>query len=167
MKPEYKDAILSLLREGTDEAAMVRTTLFSPTGFPFKVAQLEGTLAQGEVYSRRRRVCDLGVLQQPGVSKPAGNGSRRLFQRCSAAPVQAFISKRGLERNTEGRRCLCNGLVSAIGLGQVGNQDDPLEEEPAIVTLGNHLDGVRPLSRNGQARYWARDAVTDILGDCK
>ena len=37
-------------------------------------------------------------------------------------------------------------------------------EEPAIVTLGSHLDGVRRLSRQGQARYWVKDVVADILG---
>jgi hypothetical protein len=38
-------------------------------------------------------------------------------------------------------------------------------EEPAIVTLGNHLDGIRWLSRNGQTPYWVRDVVNDILGN--
>ena len=37
-------------------------------------------------------------------------------------------------------------------------------EEPAIVTLGSHLDGIRRLSRQGQARYWVKDVVADILG---
>ncbi len=164
MKPAYRSAILNELKKGTDEAALVHTTLFSPTGFPFKVVQLPGTLADRTVFSDRRRVCDLGLLQQQGLSKPAADGSRRLFQRCPAAPVQGFVSKRGLERNTEDRRCLCNGLLACVGLGQVGNQKDELAEEPAIVTLGNHLDGVRRLSHQGQTPYWVRDVVTDILG---
>ncbi len=165
LRPEYRNAIFAKLRQGISDAGLVRTTLYSPTGFPFKVAQLEGTLSSDEVYTRRRRVCDLGILQQPGLSKPGEDGSRRLFQRCSAAPLSSFVSKRGLERNTEGRRCLCNGLVSAIGLPQVGNQDDRTSEEPSIVTLGNHLDAVRRLSRQGQARYWARDVISDLLGE--
>jgi len=126
---------------------------------------LEDTLAEDSVYADRRRVCDIGLLQQRGLSKPAADGSRRLFQRCSAAPVDGFISKRGLEFNTHDRRCLCNGLLSTVGLGQVGNQNGEQKEEPAIVTLGNHLDGIRRLSRNGQSQYWARDVVNDLLGD--
>jgi nitronate monooxygenase len=165
MQPSYRSAILKKLKNGARDEELVQTTMFSPTGFPFKVAQLEDTLAEDSVYADRRRVCDIGLLQQRGLSKPAADGSRRLFQRCSAAPVDGFISKRGLEFNTHDRRCLCNGLLSTVGLGQVGNQNGEQKEEPAIVTLGNHLDGIRRLSRNGQSQYWARDVVNDLLGD--
>ncbi|MFN8484238.1 MAG: hypothetical protein U0768_14465 [Anaerolineae bacterium] len=52
-----------------------------------------------------------------------------------------------------------------MGLGQVtARHGGPPAEEPAIITLGDHLDGIRRLSRQGQTRYWARDVVTDILG---
>jgi hypothetical protein len=49
MKPAYRTAILNEFKKGTDDDALVRTTLFSPTGFPFKVAQLDGTLADDAV----------------------------------------------------------------------------------------------------------------------
>ncbi len=165
MKPAYRSAIFDELKHGKDDAALVRTTMFSPTGFPFKVAQLGGTLAEESVYAARRRVCDLGYLLQCGVSKPGEDGARRLFQRCSAAPVEGFVRKRGLPFNTQEKRCLCNGLLACVGLGQVIRQEGGWAEEPAIVTLGNHLDGVRRLSRQGQFPYWARDAVNDILGE--
>jgi len=51
-----------------------------------------------------------------------------------------------------------------VGLAQVTTQGGVTSEEPAIITLGNHLDGARRLSRQGQYPYWARDAVYDILG---
>jgi NAD(P)H-dependent flavin oxidoreductase YrpB (nitropropane dioxygenase family) len=164
MNATYKSAILKALKNGTDEAGLVLTTLFSPTGFPFKVVQLEDTLADEDLYARRRRVCDIGLLQQRGLSKPDENGKRRLFQRCPAAPLEDFTSKRGLPLNASGRRCLCNGLLAATGLGQTGMEEGGLGEEPAIVTLGNHLEGIRRLSRNGQSPYWVRDVVADILG---
>lgn len=161
MKPSYRTAILNEIKKGTDDEALVRTTLFSPTGFPFKVAQLDGTLADDAVYQSRTRLCDIGLLQQRGLSKPDENGKRRLFHRCSAAPVESFVKKRGLPHNTESRRCLCNGLMSTVGLGQIKNQ----VEEPAIVTLGNHLDSIRRLSHQGQYPYWVRDVVQDLLGN--
>ncbi len=161
MKSAYRTAILNEIKKGTDDEALVRTTLFSPTGFPFKVAQLDGTLADDAVYQSRTRLCDIGLLQQRGLSKPDENGKRRLFHRCSAAPLDSFIKKRGLPHNTESRRCLCNGLMSTVGLGQVKNQ----VEEPAIVTLGNHLDSIRRLSHQGQYPYWVRDVVQDLLGE--
>jgi NAD(P)H-dependent flavin oxidoreductase YrpB (nitropropane dioxygenase family) len=164
MKSTYRSAILDEIKKGTEDAALVRTTLFSPTGFPFKVVQMDGSVSDEGVYAARRRVCDIGHLQQRGLSKPDAAGMRHLFQRCPAAPLADFIHKRGLPFNTDERRCLCNGLLSCVGLGQVGNQEDRLAEEPAIVTLGNHLDGVRRLSRNGQSPYWARDVVADMLG---
>jgi NAD(P)H-dependent flavin oxidoreductase YrpB (nitropropane dioxygenase family) len=164
MRAEYRIEILSALRRGVDDEALVQTTLVSPTGFSFKVVQLTGTLADDEVFARRQRVCDIGLLQQVGLTAPDAQGVRTLFQRCAAGPVEGYVSKRGLRRNTEDRRCLCNGLLACVGLGQIKAADGELTEEPAIVTLGDHLDGVRRLSRNGQAHYWARDVVADILG---
>ena len=164
MKATYRSAILNALKTETTEEGLIHTTLFSPTGFPFKVVQLEGTLADDAIYTARRRVCDLGLLQQRGLSKPDTAGKRRLFQRCPAAPLDDFVGKRGLPLNASERRCLCNGLLACVGLGQTGILDGTLSEEPAIVTLGNHLDGIRHLSRNGQFSYWVHDVVTDILG---
>lgn len=164
MQPEYRQAILHEIKNGTDQASLVRTTFFSPTGFPFKVVQLGNTLADSQVFEDRHRVCDIGLLQQLGLGKPGQDGSRMLFQRCPASPIAAYVRERGLESNTGQRRCLCNGLLSCVGLGQTRGQGES-QEEPAIITLGNHLEGVRRLSRRGQARYWARDAVADILGD--
>jgi nitronate monooxygenase len=164
IRPRYRSAILKELRSGTDDAALVHTTMFSPTGFSFKVVQLTDTLADQEVYASRRRVCDLGLLQQVGLSKPGEDSRRTLFQRCAAAPIAGYIHKRGLERNTEDRRCLCNGLLACVGLGQIKHLHGEWQEEPAIVTLGNHLDGIRRLSRQGQAHYWVKEVVADILG---
>ncbi len=163
MRPELRAALFKKLREG-DDKDLVRTTSYSPTGFAFKVAQLEGTVSDPRVYEERRRVCDLGGLQQRALTKPGPDGMRQLYRRCPAEPVTAFVRKRGLEANAQDRRCLCNGLVSAVGLGQVLRRDGKLQEEPAIVTLGNDLAGVRRLSCNGQARYYARDVVADLLG---
>ncbi len=164
MKAEYRAAILQKLRNGTDEEDLVRTTIFSPTGFAFKVVQLEGTLSEVEVYEERDRTCDLGMLQQRGMSKPDEDGFRTLFQRCPAGPVDTYVKRRGLERNTEERRCLCNGLLACVGLGQVRRVSGEWQEEPAIVTLGNHLDGIKQLSRMGQSHFWARDVVSLIMG---
>jgi NAD(P)H-dependent flavin oxidoreductase YrpB (nitropropane dioxygenase family) len=164
MKPEYRTAILAALRNGVQDDELVRTTLFSPTGFAFKVVQLEATLSDDDVYAARRRICDIGMLQQHGLSKPNQQGQRTLFQRCPAAPVESYLKQRGLERNTDGRRCLCNGLLSCVGLGQTKEVQHEVAEEPAIVTLGNHLEGVRRLSRQGQVHYHVEDVIADILG---
>lgn len=164
MKPEYRSAILAALKSGVADADLVHTTTFSPTGFAFKVVQLQDTLSADDVYTSRPRICDIGMLQQRGFNKPDEHGDRTLFQRCPAGPIETYIKKRGLEHNTDERRCLCNGLLSCVGLGQVKEIRGELVEEPAIVTLGNHLDGVRRLSRQGQTVYHVEDVVRDILG---
>ncbi len=162
MRPELRAAILKKLREGHGQD-LVRTTTHSPTGFAFKVVQLEGTLSDPQVYDQRRRICDLGGLQQRALNKPGPDGRRQLFRRCPAEPVVAFVRKRGLEANAQDRRCLCNGLIAAVGLGQILNKGGEWREEPAIVTLGNDLEGIRRLSRDGQTRYYAHDVVADLL----
>jgi len=164
LQPSHKTAILNKLRQGVEDSELVQTTLFSPTGYPFKVANLEGTLSEESVYQNRQRVCDLGLLQQRALGKTKEDGSRLMTQRCVAEPIDHFTNKRGLERNTKDRRCLCNGLLAAVGLGQIIDQQGLAVEEPAIITLGNNLGSIRRLSRNGQTEYWVKDVITDLLG---
>lgn len=165
IQEKHRCAIFDYLKRGKENINMVLTTMFSPTGYPFKVAQLAGTLSEDKVYEERQRVCDIGLLQQYGLSLPSADGIRRIFQRCQAAPVDDFVGKRGLPRNTEGKRCLCNGLLAGAGFSQIRNQNGREDDEPSIVTLGNDLDGVRQLSSQGQIAYWAGDVVRNILDE--
>lgn len=164
MKPEYRSAILNSIRNGAKDEDLVHTSTFSPTGFSFKVVQIQETLAEEDIYANRKRICDIGLLQQRGFNKPDEAGQRTIFQRCPAGPIEAYVKNRGLAHNTDDRRCLCNGLLSCVGLGQVKEIRGEIVEEPAIVTLGNNLESVRRLSRQGQTRYHVQDVVNDILG---
>ena len=53
----------------------------SPTGFPFKVVQADGTLSDPTVFARRQPVCDVGALRTP-YRKPDGS----IGYRCPARP---------------------------------------------------------------------------------
>jgi NAD(P)H-dependent flavin oxidoreductase YrpB (nitropropane dioxygenase family) len=130
----------------------------SPTGFPFKVADLPGTLSDEQVYANRPRVCDLGVLRA-AYRKPDGS----IGYRCPAEPVAMYTDRRGgREANTVGRRCLCNALLATAGLPQ---QRPDGYTEPPIVTAGTDFTGVRHLlSTGGASTYTARDAVAYLLG---
>ena len=165
MKPEYRSAILAAIKDGVDDADLVRTTIFSPTGFSFKVVQLprhalRTTMSMPTGGASATSAC----YSSAASASRTKHGERTLFQRCPAGPIDTYVKQRGLERNTDERRCLCNGLLSCVGLGQVKEIQGELVEEPAIVTLGNHLDGVRRLSRQGQTHYHVEDVVADILG---
>ena len=83
-----------------------------------------------------------------------------MFQRCPAGPLLDFTNKRGLAFNAAGKRCLCNRLLTAVGLGQFHSV---YGDEPAIVTLGNNPDGARHLSRQGQETYRGCDVVRALL----
>ncbi len=106
----------------------------SPTGFPFQVAEVAGTVSQAEVLQERSRVCDLAFLTQ-GYKKKDGS----IGYRCPAEPIEQFerkIASPILARNIGERACLCNNLFAAAGLAQRRGE----YEEPALVTLGSTVE---------------------------
>ena len=125
----------------------------SPTGFPFKVVGVPGTLSERETYEARQRRCDLGYLREPYL-RPDGN----LGYRCAAEPVDDYVRKGGRSEDTMGRKCICNGLVATVGLGQqrAGGV------EPPIVTSGNDLSDGLPFEK--PASYSAADVLRYLLG---
>ncbi len=127
----------------------------SPTGFPFKVADLPGTIAEAQVYERRARVCDAGYLRSPYRTPGLRTGYR-----CPAEPVTTYLRKGGTLAETVGRCCLCNGLIAAIGLGQ--RRPGGTQEAP-IVTLGQDLSFVPKLLHPGRQSYTAADVVGYLL----
>ena len=69
------------------------------------------------------------------------------------------MDKGGVLDDTEGRKCLCNGLLATVGLGQ----QRELGPEPPIVTAGDDLErAVRALAVVG-GRYSACDVVDYLL----
>lgn len=125
----------------------------SPTGFPFKVAQLPGTVADEEVYASRTRRCDLGYLRTP-YRRPDG----QVGYRCPAEPIDAFIRKGGCVEAATATRCLCNGLMATIGLGQ---RREGGRTEPPLVTLGQDLAFLPALAKHGE--YGAADVISYLL----
>lgn len=148
-----KDEMIAASRAG--KARVFTDPLASPTGFPFKVAQLSGTLSEAGVYAARERVCDLGYLRQP---YRRDDGS--LGYRCSAEPVDAFVAKGGATAECNGRKCLCNGLVATVGLGQRRHG----ASETPIITAGNELATLARLVPPGADRYSAADVIAHVRG---
>ena len=152
LTPELKQAVLARVADGS---MSVRTDpVASPTGFPFKLVELEGTIAEVEVAEARPRKCDVGYLRE-AYAKEDGE----LGYRCSAEPITDFVAKGGTEEDADGRRCLCNGLLTAIDLGQVRRQG---YAEPPVLTAGDDLVDLKRLL-NGADHYTARDVVEHLL----
>ncbi len=153
MAPELRAQVLA-------EAEAGRVTVFtdplaSPTGFPFKVVALEGTLSDDKVVEARERRCDLGYLREVYVA-PDG----RLGYRCPAEPIEDYVRKGGDPSDTAGRKCICNSLAAAIGLGQRRQG----VEEPPIVTAGDDLEELGRLLGADRHAYTAADVVAYLLG---
>ena len=127
----------------------------SPTGFPFKVATLAGTLSDEVAYEDRPRLCDLGYLRRAYV-----RADGTLDYRCPSEPVDDFVRKGGRVEETVGRKCLCNALVTNIGLGQ--RRADGYEELP-MLTAGDDIACVRPFVTAEHLSYRARDVVEALL----
>jgi nitronate monooxygenase len=137
--------------------------LASPTGFPFKVAQLDRTSSASSVYENRRRVCDLGYLREP-YAKADGT----IAYRCSAEPVENYVAKGGKLEDTIGRKCLCNALMANIGHPQTRTRSsngsgETWSVEPPLITIGDSLNSVVQYLAPGQDSYSAADVVQSIL----
>jgi nitronate monooxygenase len=126
----------------------------SPTGFPFKVVQLEYTNSSKTQYEARQRVCDLGYLR--GAYRRADG---RVDYRCAAEPVDTYVKKGGNIEDTAGRKCLCNALMADIGMAQV--REDGVTERP-IVTSGDDLMRINRFV-NGRTSYGAQEVIEYLL----
>ncbi len=134
----------------------VRTDpLASPTGFPFKVATLPETLSDDEIYESRPRLCDLGYLRVPYERSPGVVGYR-----CPSEPTHMYIRKGGNEVDLSNRKCLCNALMSNIGLGQTRADG---YAEPPLITLGADLSGAQQLLKSHPNGWNATQAVAYLL----
>jgi nitronate monooxygenase len=128
----------------------------SGTGFPFKVVLVEGTLSEPELYEKRVRLCDLGMLRQLYKQEDG-----KLGFRCPAEPVQLYLAKGGKLEETFGKGCLCNSLCATAGYAQ-HRRDGYVE--PPLVTAGDGLVGISKYARPGRHSYTAKDVLDFLSG---
>ncbi len=144
-----KHAVLS---EALPQRLRITTDpLASPTGYPFKVVRWGETQDQSPA---RERVCDLGYLR---TAYRRDDG--RIGYRCPAEPVADYVQKGGDAADTEGRQCICNGLVATVGMPQIC---DVGREEPPLVTSGDDLKNIATFLGT-RTRYTAADVVDYLL----
>jgi NAD(P)H-dependent flavin oxidoreductase YrpB (nitropropane dioxygenase family) len=152
LTPEIRRQVLSAVREG--RVGVFTDPRASPTGFPFKVLELPGTLSDASVYEARARRCDLGYLRELYLRADGTIGYR-----CPAEPVEDYVRKGGDAAETVDRRCICNGLLANVGLGQTRSGYD----EPEIVTAGDSVREIGALLRDGSDSYTAADVIAHLL----
>lgn len=143
-----------IIKRAFNKNLSVRTDMrISPTGFPFKVVEIENTISNRDVYESRERVCDKGALVVL-YRKPDGS----IGYRCPSEPVEAYLKKGGKLEDTVGRGCICNGLLVKAGMQLEG------ENEPAVITLGDDISFLSHLIQNEDDSYSATDALNYLFG---
>lgn len=154
LRPDLKHAIIRQALAGDIEVHTDPDA--SPSGFPFKVVRLPGTLSEDAVYDERARVCNLGFLRTL-YKRPDGT----VGYRCPSEPIADYLKKGGKLEETVGRKCLCNALLATVGLAQ----ERPTGPEAPIVTAGDELaDVVRALAGDS-GRWTAADVIAYLLAD--
>ncbi len=153
--PDIKEQVLDL--SNNNKVDHFTDPVASPTGFPFKVVQMEGTLSEKHLYEERTRICDLGYLRS---AYKKANGD--VGWRCAAEPVKDFVRKGGEADNAVGKKCLCNTLLSSVGMAQVQTSG---ELELPMVTSGDDVKKVARMLRPGHDTYTAQDVLDYLLED--
>ena len=154
--PELKRAVIEKSRKG---ALMVHTDpVASPTGFPFKVLRMEGTISEPATYNERNRICDLGYLRHV-YRKPDGT----LGYRCPSEPVDTYVRKGGNAEDAKGRKCICNGLMATVGIGQSLPEESGYSVEAPILTAGDDVGRIAQFLKPGCDSYTAADVIEALL----
>ena len=152
MLPDIKTEIRKQIISGT--ILVMANPTVSPSGFPFQVVQLPGTLYDRKVLDNMERTCDHGYMVEAHEMKGGG----KLF-RCPAEPIKVFVKKGGKVEDTEGRVCICKALSATA-------KDGISPELPyvgKIVTLGKD-QSFRDLPLiNPDGSYSAEDVIRSIL----
>ncbi len=153
IQPEIKQQAMALSRLG--QAHVFTDPVASPTGFPFKVAQVQNSLSNATHYKARLRICDLGYLRHP-YRKADGT----LGYRCPAEPHEHYRRKGGSAQETVGRKCVCNALPATAGFPQVRTAG--IDELP-LVTTGDDLAQLAQFPPPGRDSYSAADVLRRLL----
>ncbi len=154
---DFKARVLAMSKTG--DARIFTDPVASPTGFPFKVVQMPETNSDAAEYEKRERVCDLGYLRHAYKT-----GEGKIAWRCPSEPVDDYVRKGGDIEDTRGRKCVCNGLMVNISLGQVQRNGD---HERALITSGDDVANVARFLKPGASSYSAQDVLDYLLQDTK
>jgi len=111
-----------------------------------------GTALDG-ILARRLRLGDVGGHVRRTLSKlPVPGVAKRIIDGC-------FIDG-GKAEDAVGKRCVCNGLTSNVGLGQIRKNGS---REPALVTFGDDVKNVARFLPEGASSYTAAHVVDYLL----
>lgn len=156
---QVKQAIISQALKGNLD--VYTDPNISPTGYAFRVVRnIEGipSIGDANVYKKwdeNYRDCTIGRLRE----RITRNG--RLDWKCKAEPVEDYVRKGGKKEDTEGAGCLCENLLSGIGLGQTHKDG---YQVPALYSSGTEQgQNFLPEVLHGRNSYTARDVIEFLV----
>lgn len=155
--PELRRKFLETVKQGT--AKVFTHPRISPTGYPFKMGMLSGTLSENSIFKLRKRVCNVGFLSTLFKSNDG-----KIDRRCPAENEAVFARKGGNTSLSTDARCLCNALLANIGLGMKyasGYLEAPL------LTVGSHIESLKKLIDRFGLEYSAFDVLTFLQPETK
>ena len=79
---------------------------------------------------------------------------------CPSEPVEDYMRKGGRAEETEGRKCVCNGLMATAGVAQVLPESGT---EPTLVTAGNDFGKIAQFIPAEKDSYTAADVIRSLL----
>lgn len=130
MAPAERGKAISLALQ--DRLEITDDTEVSPTGYPFRTANIPLTAVDPKTDGLMSRECPLSVLHTPFE-----NAHGAVEYRCAADTVEKALPKfRGPKALAKvmGARCLCRVLFASSGKGQINSQTG--ERDVSLVTLG-------------------------------
>lgn len=157
IRSDLKEEAIRLSRAGKTQ--VFTDPLASPTGFPLKILQIAGTLSEQPLFEARKKICDLGYLRR-AYRRPDGT----VGFRCAGEPEEDFLRKGGDPGEIKGRKCVCNGLLATVGLGQVQQNG---EVELPLLTAGTDASRIAEFLPPGKSSYTATDVINRLLADCE
>ena len=150
---EIKRQVVELSMSG--KAEVYTDPRISPTGFPFKVLEMAGTLSDDREFDARPKRCDLGYLRAAYRKEDGTIGFR-----CASEPDREFLKKGGDGCEIAGRKCLCNALSGTIGMAQANK--DGYTEKP-VVTTGDQVKKLAEFLPPGTTHYSANLVIDYLL----
>ena len=151
---DLKKTVVEKILSGEKEGWIFTDPVSSPTGFPFKAVRLQGSMSEQSVYEERKRICDLGYLRHAYQ-----NAEGKVGMRCPAEPIEDYLKKGGELADTKGRKCLCNALMSDIGMSQIQNSG---QIEKPLLTAGDDLNQLSRILKE-RADYSSADVVRYLM----
>lgn len=128
----------------------------APVGHRVPIARIEGSAIDEQEFARRERFCDVGFFRQLYRREDGSVGYR-----CPGETVACHLAKGGDPEAAAAQHCFCNGMLAALGLGQVR---PGVGVERPLLPAGEDLRGLARFCPPDARSFTAADVVQQLLG---